>query len=178
MGSWGVKAHESDYGLDLLIVADNSYLRGVKYKTFHVKHILEILRSSIIDEFAKESNGWDAHYIDFFYDYTFHYRYAHAVMLVAECFAEYRQKGKYLIRDYDKDRNRRIATFIYTNEILEALRMELQSILDPEHALYDSWKESESFNKWQSHLKMLCDSLKAAVDTDSSSLQEGGDGNG
>ena len=178
MGSWGVRAHESDYGLNLLIVAENSYLRGVKYKTFHIKHILEILRSNIIDEFAKESIGWDAHYIDFFYDYTFHYKYAHVVMLVAECFAEYRQKGKYLIRDYDKDRTRRIATFIYTDIDLETLWTELQSILDPEHALYDSWKDSESFEKWQSHLKMLCESLKAAVDTKPPSEQEGGDGNG
>lgn len=169
MGSWGITAHESDYGLDLLAVANDRYLRGVKYKTFHVKHITEILRSHIIDGFVKESNGWESHYIDFFYDYTFPYNYAHAVILIAECFAEYRSKGKLLIHDYDADKKRRIAEFIFTNEDLSTLRSELQSILDPKHSLYESWQDSDKFNGWQAHIQMLCDTLLQAI-------TEGGDG--
>jgi thiaminase len=169
VGSWGVRAHDSDDGLDLLIVAVERYLRGVKFKTFHVKHISQLLRSHIINEFAKESYGWEAQYIDFFYDCTFPCRYAHSVMLVAECFAEYRQKGKYLIRDYKTDRNRRITDFIFTKGDLESLGAELQSILDPAHSLYDSWKDSAAFNEWQSHIQMLRDILTQAI-------TEGGDG--
>ena len=140
VGSWGVRAHESDCGLDLLAVAEDRILRGVKFKTFHVKHITELLRSHIINEFVSESYGWESHYIDAFYDGTFHYRFAHAVILVAECFAEYRKKGKYTVNDYSKEkvRKRRIAEFIFTNKDLETLRTELQSILDPEHELYGS----------------------------------------
>ena len=168
MGSWGVKSHESDCGRDLLAVAEDRYLKGVKFKTFHIRHITEILRSHIIDEFAKECIGWEAHYIDFFYKYTLPYEFAHAVMLVAECFAEYRQKGKYTIYDFDKEKYRRIAEFIFTGEDLEKLRSELQSILDPNHSLYESWKESKSLTKWRTHIKMLCDPLSQAI-------SEGGD---
>ena len=57
MGSWGIKAHESDYGLDLLAVAEDRYLRGIKYENFYVRHITELLRAYIVDEFVKESNG-------------------------------------------------------------------------------------------------------------------------
>jgi hypothetical protein len=106
VGSWGIKAHQSDCGLDLLAVA--------------------------------------------------------------ECFAEYRKKGKYLIHDYEKDKKRRIAEFIYTKNDLEALRSELQAILDPKHSMYDSWKDSKSLKEWQTHIQMLCDTLSQAID-------EGGD---
>ena len=171
MGSWGVRAHESDCGLDLLAVAENRILRGIKFKTFHVRHITELLRAHLIDEFAKESYGWEAQYIDFFYEYTLPHDFAHAVMLVAECFADYRKKGKYVIHDYEAKKNRHISEFVFTNADLEFLLTELQSILNPEHALYDSWKNSESLKKWQAHIKLLCDTLSQAI-------SEGGDGNG
>jgi hypothetical protein len=158
-----VKAQESDCGLDLLSVAEDRYLRGVKYKTFHVRHITELLRVHIIDEFAKESIGWEAHYIDFFYAYTLPDNFAHAVILVAEFFAEYRRKGKCSIYDYKAKKNRRIAEFIFTGADLEFLRTELQSILDPEHELYESWKGSKSFNEWRAHIQTLCDTLSQAI---------------
>ena len=169
MGSWGIRAHESDCGLDLLAVAEDRILRGVKFKTFHVKHITELLRSHIIDKFVKESYGWESHYIDAFYDGTFHYNFAHAVILVAECFAEYRQKGKYTVNDFSKGnvRKRRITEFIYTNKDLETLRTELQATLDPEHELYNSWFD-EHLNEWKAHIQMLCDTLSQAI-------SEGGD---
>ena len=172
MSSWGVRAHQSDCGLDLLAVAEKRYLRGVKFKTFHIKHITELLRSHIIDKFTKESYGWESHYIDFFYNYTFHYDFAHAVMLTAECFADYRQNGKYIFNDFSTKMvtKRQIAEFIFTDKDLEALWIELQSILDPKHALYDSWKDSNSFNEWQAHINTLCDTLSQA-------MSEGGDGN-
>jgi len=171
VGSWGVKAHESDCGLDLLAVAEDRYLRGVKFNTFHVKHVTELLRTHIIDEFAKENNGCESHYIDFFYDYTLPYRFAHAVMLIAECFAEYRQKGKYILNDYstEKAKKRQIVEFIFTNKDLESLRKELQAILAPEHSLYESWKDSDLFNEWQAHIEMLCETISQA-------MSEGGDG--
>jgi hypothetical protein len=169
VGSLGVKAQDSDCGLDLLTVAEDRYLRGVKFKTFHVRHITELLRAHIIDEFAKESYGWKAEYIDFFYAYTLPYNFAHAVILVAECFAEYRQKGKFSTYDYEAKKKRRIAEFIFTGADLEFLRAELQSILNPVHSLYESWKDSESLNEWQAHIQTLCDTLSQAI-------SEGGDG--
>ena len=168
MGNWGIRAHDSDEGLDMLAVADERYLRGMKYKTFHVKHVTELLRSHIVDKFAKESFGWEAEYTDFFYDHTFPYRFAHAVVLVAECFAEYQRKGKYTIYDCKTEKNRRIAEFIFTNKDLESLLTELRSILDPGHSLYESWQESNSFNEWKSHMQTLCGTLLQAI-------SEGGD---
>jgi hypothetical protein len=46
---------------------------------------------------------------------------------------------------------------------LETLRTELQSILDPNHPLNESWYESESFDEWQAHIKTLCDTLSQAM---------------
>ena len=170
MGSWGVRAHESDYGLDLLSAAVEKYLRGVKFKTFHVRHILEIMRSDIIDRFAKESYGWELEYTDFFYGYTFKYNFAHAVILVAECIAEYRQNGAYLICDFatEKTKKRQVKDFIFTEKDLYELQTELQSILVPKHPLHDSWADSDSFCEWQTHIQTLCDTLSQAI-------TEGGD---
>jgi hypothetical protein len=79
-----VQAHESDCGLDMLAVADEKYLRGVKYKTFHVRHVTELLRAYIIGEFAKERYLWNTEYVDGFYEYTLPYTFSQVVMLVAE----------------------------------------------------------------------------------------------
>ena len=168
MGSWGIRAHESDYGLDLLAVTEERYLRGIGYKNFHIRHITELLRANIVDEFVKESNGWESHYIDFFYEYTLPYHFAEAVILVAECFAEYCISGKYHIHDYKAEKERRISNFIFTDEDLKYLLKELQSILEPKHAFCKSWCESDSFGKWQSHIKTLCNFLSEA-------MSEGGD---
>jgi len=171
VGSWGVRAHESDTGLDLLAVAVDKHLCGVRFKTFHVKHVMEIMKAHIIDKFAKESYDWESQYIDFFYEYTFPYKFAHAVMLVAECFAEYRQKGKYAVHDFttEKVRKRQVKEFIFTQKDLETLLTELRSFLDPQHALYQAWSGSESFEKWKAHIQALCDTL-------SQSISEGGGG--
>ena len=172
MGSWGVRAHDSDYGLDLLSVAVEKYLHGVKFKTFHVRHILEIMRADIIDRFAKESYGWEPEYTDFFYDYTFKYNFAYAVMIVAECFAEYRQNGAYLVYDFatEKTKKRQVKEFIFKDKDFEELRKELQSTLVPQDPLHDSWEDSEHFNEWQTHIQTLCDTL-------SRTIAEGGDNN-
>jgi len=42
VGSWGIRAHDSDYGLDLLGIVEERYLRGVKFKNFYVRHITEL----------------------------------------------------------------------------------------------------------------------------------------
>ena len=170
MGSWGIRTHDSDYGLDLLGIVEERYLRSIKFKNFYVRHITELLRAHIVDAFVKESNGWESHYIDFFYEYTFPYKFAEAVMIVAECFTEYREKGKYLIHDFKSDKKRRITHFIYSCKDLKHLLTELQSVLDPKHPLCESWSESDSFSEWQLHMKTLCSVLSEA-------MNEGGDEN-
>ena len=180
MGSWGVKAMESDYGLDLLIIAEKRYLQGVKFKNFHVKHITELLRAYIVDEFVQESNGWEAQYIDFFYDYTFPYHYDEAVMLVAECLNDYFRNGKFRMEIFeegkDKPTRKTISEFIFTANDLNKLLADLKNILDPTRGLYESWKESQSFDEWQAHIKMLCESIenqiKQADNTLSDSLDD------
>jgi len=171
MGSWGIKSHESDTGLNLLAVAEDRYLQGVEYTTFHIRHITELLRTHIVDKFVKESRGWESDYIDFFYEDTFPVDFAFAVMLVAECFAEYRQTGTYKFYDYKIDSERSINEFIYTGNDLEILRKELQSTLDPKHPLSKSWIGS-ALGEWQAHIHMLCDTLSEAI------LEKVGDGDG
>ena len=171
MGSWGIRAHDSDCGLDLLGVAVDKHLRIIKFKYFHIKHINELLKSHIIGSYG-ECFADEVHYIDFFYEYTFPYDYAHAVMLIAECLAEYSQKGTLVIYDYKPKRKikRTITDVIYTREDLETLRNALQSMLNPNHSLYQSWKGSTSFNEWQLHIQTLCETLANELNK----LNEGG----
>ena len=166
MGSWGVKVIQSDYGLDLLIIVEERYLRGVKFKTFHVKHITELLRAYIVDAFAKESYGWETQYLDFFYDYTLPYRYDEAIILIAECLTEFFTTGKLAINIFDKGkpRKKKITEFVFTDDDLKSLLNDLQGVLTPERGLYESWKESASFDEWQAHIKMLCESVKNQID--------------
>ena len=76
MGSWGIRAHESDTGSSFLSVVTERYLRGVKFKTFHVKHITELLRSHILEACSTgpEPNVWSEqdiaeHILKIFRDY-------------------------------------------------------------------------------------------------------------
>ena len=167
MGSWGVKAMQSDFGLDLLIIVEERYLQGVKFKTFHVKHITELLRAYIIDEFTKESYGWESEYIDFFYSYTFPYRYDEMIILIAECLTEYLSTGRFAINIFEKGSNnprrKKITEFIFTDDDLNCLLTNLRNVLNPECGLYESWKDSKSFDEWQAHIKGLIASIEKQV---------------
>ena len=50
MGSWGVKAHESDKGLDYLGLAQNAVLKPKDYKQFDIAAVLDYLKNYIINE--------------------------------------------------------------------------------------------------------------------------------
>ena len=164
MGSWGVRAHESDGGLDMLAVAVDRCLRAVNFKTFHVRHITELLNAYIVDKFVKESEGWDSEYIDFFYDNTYRRNFANAVKFIAECIEEYRCNGKYDIYDSKTDEYHQVTDFIITRKDLETLRSELQSTLEPDHILYDAWnQDSETLSEWLAHTQSLCEMLSQAI---------------
>lgn len=84
---------------------------------------------------------------------TFPYRYNHAVMLIAECLADCFCTGELLTE------------FIFTAADLSNLLADQQNLLDPKDDLYSSWEESDYFDDWQSHVKMLCESLKKQIAT-------------
>jgi hypothetical protein len=171
VGSWGVSAHESDYGLDLLAVVTDKHLREVNYKHFGIREATELLKTHIVAEFNRENGdvfkeiGSEKaqEYIDYFNEYTFPYHYAYAVMLVAECFAEYIKEGNLTVYDYGAKKDRTIFVFMYNTDELNAFLTELRAILNPEHVLYVSWKESKSFDKWKAFMEKLCGIVSQAI---------------
>ena len=201
MGSWGVKAHESDRGLDYLGLIRDEILKPSDYSQFDVTVVLEHLKNHIIKgirhdcrPFTKEeikhykannlpipndSGVLTEEQIQEYVDYNFPICYSYVIALVAECLNDYFQTGVYLIHDYKADTERKITKFVYTSDNLEFLAIELEKFLKPTHSEYESWKESKSFRKWKSHIKKLCECMVMAWNiVESLSHQEGCGGNG
>ena len=163
MGSWGVKARESDHGLDSLAYIETMVLRPIDFKHFDVRAILDFLESHIKAKLIKDHKG-EMEYVDANYP---DYHYA-AVLLVAECLSDFYREGKLVIKDYsDYDikggkhivHKRTITEFIFTNEDLDELLKELHDMLDPEHRMSKCWIGDDNLMKWQVHMQMLCESL-------------------
>jgi hypothetical protein len=159
VGSWGVTAQESDYGLDLLAYAVEKNLRVKSFQCFNVAEIMQLLQAHIIDAFSKESEGWEQEYIDYFHNYTYPLNIAYASMLVAECITEYHKEGKFSVFDYETSKQQNIARFIITVGDIEALLTDLRNILSSGHSLYESWENSNAFNEWKEHIQALCGTL-------------------
>ena len=128
MGWWGVKAHESDRGLDLLWVVKDSYLCEREFKHFNIKEVVELLKNHIKDKILKttkkweqEDENWGQEQSDEYYEDTFSYDYGVATMLVAECFADYLENGSITVYDDAAEKDRKITKVIYAKADLEAL---------------------------------------------------------
>ena len=161
MGSWGVRARESDYGLDLLARIETEHLKPIEFKHFDVKGIMEFCKNHIIDGIRRENEPYlkEGEDVQYYIDANLPDRYDTVVQLVAECLAEYAQNGVFIIWDYSADTEMQISDFIFTDSVLDELLEELHKMLDPEHEVYASWFGDSYFRKWKSHMKMMCDSL-------------------
>ena len=182
VGSWGVKANESDIGLDYLGLVHAAILKPNDYKQFDVVAVLEYLKSHIIKVIRhdwkpltkeeikqyKKSNlpipkVLSEEEIQAYVDEGFRVHYSYVVTLVAECLCDYFQTGEYIIYDYEASTERKITKFVYTTETLEFLLSELENFLEPTHFEYESWASGESLQEWLSHILMLCNSMKGGL---------------
>ena len=168
MGAWGVKATESDYGLDLLALVEARYLRERNYERFSVGEVMVFLKEHIIEQIRHDNRGATKKEIEFYVKMNFPGCYDQAVILMAELLVKYFERGKIFIDVYEsgkeKPTRKKITNVIYTHDDLNGLLADLTTVLDPGRALYRSWESGDYFHEWQAHVQALCDSLKNQID--------------
>lgn len=156
MGAWGIKALESDEGLDVVDVL-REYLEGFEDKK-------EITLKEIIDLMIEEGMlGETFEEIEFLYDNT--------AMAVSELYFDFKETGK-LDYDYEEDETTfsKLEKFSSDKKSLKYLIDYLTNIYnkvpdeDGEREIVDLWYENgqnPNYEEWYNHLGSLIKKLKA-----------------
>ena len=156
MGAWGIKALESDEGLDVVDVL-REYLEGFEDKK-------EITLKEIIDLMIEEGMlGETFEEIEFLYDNT--------AMAVSELYFDFKENGK-LDYDYDDKETTfsKLEKFSSDKKSLKYLIDYLNNIYnkvpdeDGEREIVELWYENgqnPNYEEWYNHLGSLIEKLKA-----------------
>lgn len=149
MGAWGIKALESDAGLDVIDFLEDFY----KDKTTLV--LSDIIVAFIIEGFLGKTRAE----IDFYFDNT--------AVALAELYLMFQEAGEL---DYDHEEEgvslRKKTMFVADAESLELLFQYLMDIKnekpdeDGEREYVELWKDSPSYEQWKAHLEHLIIELK------------------
>lgn len=151
MGAWGIKALESDEGLDVIDFLTENYLP--EHTTLKMEEIISALKGEgFFGETFEE--------IDFFYDHT--------ALTLAELYVEWLDTGKL---DYDdKDEETviwsKVSDFTVSRNALDFLLRYLYDIRnevpdeDDEREIVELWKDSNSWEEWSNHLDILIQRLE------------------
>lgn len=123
-----------------------------------------MLRQKILDEIKKANRGCSPEDLDFYIELNFQRDFEQAVLLVAECLADYYEHGELVVYDFSSRNNRQserhIKEIVVTDEDLRLLLTEMRKALSPESDLFESWEESEHFDEWQAYVRALCQTLE------------------
>ena len=164
MGSWGITMRESDYGLDLLGTIVGTQLKAADFSTFIVADALEVIKADIMEEIRRANRGCSALDMVFYFSENFPNRFTQGALLIAECLDDYYRTGELVVYDYIGENydpvEHRIKEFVITENDLQLLLEELQSVQDPEHEEYKSWRDDETRNKWLCHIQRVYQTLK------------------
>ncbi len=156
MGAWGIKALESDEGLDVVDVL-REYLEEFEDKK-------EITLKEIIDLMIEEGMlGETFEEIEFLYDST--------AMAVSELYFDFKENGK-LDYDYDDEETTfsKLEKFSSDKKSLKYLIDYLTNIYnkvpdeDGEREIVELWYENgqnPNYEEWYNHLGSLIEKLKA-----------------
>ncbi len=152
MGAWGVKALDSDEGLDVLDEFTDYCIENEEIK---IGDLLEYFKEAgLLPENPDE--------IDFTYDHT--------VMVLGELLKEYNDTGKVIINyenDEDEDVEEEVTNISFDKENISYLTEQISDILNPKgeiHETYELWEDSDSFQEWKEHNLVLLETLKNIKD--------------
>lgn len=163
MGSWGITMRQSDYGLDLLGTIVDTKLREADFATFNVTDALEVIKADIMEEIRQANRGCPAAELVFYISNTFPHRFTQGALLIAECLDDYYRTGELIVPEYVGEKydpvDHHIKEFVVTSANLKILLDELQSILNPEHWLYQSWFGEETRQDWIKHIQSVFQTL-------------------
>ena len=150
MGAWGIKALESDEGLDMIGILTDEYLS--KHSVLNLDEILELMKQ-------EGMLGEDLSDIDFLYDNT--------AMALAELYFQWKDDGKL---NYDTDNSIwcKVTDFTASKKALAFLLRQLTDIKnevpdeDDIREIVDLWKDEDSGEidpEWSEHLERLIERL-------------------
>ena len=150
MGAWGIKALESDEGLDMIGILTDEYLS--KHSILNLDEILELMKQ-------EGMLGEDLSDIDFLYDNT--------AMALAELYFQWKDDGKL---NYDTDNSIwcKVTDFTASKKALAFLLRQLTDIKnevpdeDGIREIVDLWKNEDSGEiapAWLEHLNQLIERL-------------------
>ena len=150
MGAWGIKALESDEGLDMIGILTDEYLS--KHSVLNLDEILELMKQ-------EGMLGEDLSDIDFLYDNT--------AIALAELYFQWKDDGKL---NYDTDNSIwcKVTNFTASKKALAFLLRQLTDIKnevpdeDGIREIVDLWKNEDSGEiapAWLEHLNQLIERL-------------------
>lgn len=153
MGAWGIKALESDEGLDVVDVL-REYLEGFKNKrVITLKEIINLMiEQGMLGETLEE--------IEFLYDNT--------AIAISELYFDFKENGKLDYDDEEEDETTfsKLEKFSSDKKSLKYLIDYLTNIYnkvpdeDGEREIVELWKESNHWESWDKHLDSLIELLQ------------------
>ena len=156
MGAWGIKALESDEGLDVVDVLREYLEKFEDKKDITLKEIIDLMiEQGMLGETFEE--------IEFLYDNT--------AMAVSELYFDFKETGK-LDYDYEEDETTfsKLEKFSSDKKSLKYLIDYLSNIYnkvpdeDGEREIVDLWYDNgqnPNYEEWYNHLGSLIEKLKA-----------------
>lgn len=157
MGCWGVKAIESDEGLDALEWIRNHILED---GCLHLKELLDQLK---LDEWCRPPAAKNG---------EFH----SSTMLIAELMESFQngtiEEWEYLLKNpFEK-----VVSFLAEKKSVEEMREYLSITLESarenaQNNQWNGWFEETNWNKWQEHMESLIETLRKILEQDGDVLE-------
>ena len=152
MGAWGIKALESDEGLDVIDILENEYIP--EHSIMNLEEIIQLMRDEVM-------LGKDLTEVDFLFDNT--------AIALTELYFQWKEERKF---NYETENNiwEKVTDFISSKKSIDILLKQLIDIKnkvpdeDGEREIVDLWYDdgqNPNYEEWYNHLGSLIEKLKA-----------------
>lgn len=152
MGAWGIKALESDEGLDVVDILENEYIP--EHSIMNLEEIIQLMRDEVM-------LGKDLTEIDFLFDNT--------AIALTELYFQWKEERKF---NYETENNiwEKVTDFVSSKKSIDILLKQLIDIKnkvpdeDGEREIVELWYENgqnPNYEEWYNHLGSLIEKLKA-----------------
>ena len=152
MGAWGIKALESDEGLDVIDILENEYIP--EHSIVNLEEIIQLMRDEVM-------LGKDLTEVDFLFDNT--------AIALTELYFQWKEERKF---NYETENNiwEKVTDFISSKKSIDILLKQLIDIKnkvpdeDGEREIVDLWYndgQNPSYEEWYNHLGSLIEKLKS-----------------
>ena len=152
MGAWGIKALESDEGLDVVDILENEYIP--EHSIMNLEEIIQLMRDEVM-------LGKDLTEVDFLFDNT--------AIALTELYFQWKEERKF---NYETENNiwEKVTDFISSKKSIDILLKQLIDIKnkvpdeDGEREIVDLWYDdgqNPNYEEWYNHLGSLIEKLKS-----------------